>query len=835
MRPQEPAWASTATSQILHFPPELWGRLARWLHPREFLRLCSSSPHLLAQRERSGLWRHFCHAEGYARQADGTNSKGDTFAELWWTGPEVDWQRSFQLNAHAEACAQRHVFACVRVRDEELRVPAEVDEGEEGKSSPTRAWLHDHGWRSRTTLSRALRRMLEPCHVPMRFRELIAGRPGMPIRRARFFQGGGPASALAEWPIGREPAGAWKWRLPPHSFEEGAALDAQESEDAGVYPRPHPWGRGNGWLVEMYAEVPATRPVSRWVHVGQHQPAGRLTLRELCEELEQFLPAMGFLKGLPLVPANARHHIAEASPQTFLLSELRWTQGERLVLWEGALPPGSSWGNEGEDSAEVRPKALGRKAILFVRDAVRPLIGPPARSQDRGCLLPARPTSTSSGGTSQQPPSQEHTDSQPLHAPQSEASAWRSLSARAWCRKPWDFEDGDQATGQSILEEMPEAPLDTAVPHVRKLILSSSGVRQFEFHPTRRNTMLAGRKDGVIAVLDHEADITTHLLEIDSYPILGLSWLHTQPQWAVVGASQSGTTCLVRYDESRPGWMEHVRLEPFCHLSSLSVNCTDEFFMTSGFCVDLGLYDITTGRRLRTFRGLHQNFINILRFAHRSPHIFATASFDHTCKVWDLREPISASWPVRCFKTDTLNVMCCFSPDDQHILCSGVDNALQQFSVLGNGRANGSHFPLPRQHSDTNYRRSLYLADGSLVATASTNESLLRIYSASQPHRQYGQIDFRGMLSRRRQYVQQPDEGQLRARLGGSVVASMSTAALPNRAEDQRPPEEYVQSLRCHPADPLLMGVLLSSSDPQPESYIAMMRLGSDSPHAPLQ
>ena len=51
--------------------------------------------------------------------------------------------------------------------------------------------------------------------------------------------------------------------------------------------------------------------------------------------------------------------------------------------------------------------------------------------------------------------------------------------------------------------------------------------------------------------------------------------------------SQSGTTCLVNYDESRwmsmvskvmsrPGHMERVRLEPFAHLSSLSVNCTDE-------------------------------------------------------------------------------------------------------------------------------------------------------------------------------------------------------------------------------------------------------------------
>ncbi|CAE7158322.1 unnamed protein product, partial [Symbiodinium pilosum] len=83
---------------------------------------------------------------------------------------------------------------------------------------------------------------------------------------------------------------------------------------------------------------------------------------------------------------------------------------------------------------------------------------------------------------------------------------------------------------------------------------------------------------------------------------------------------------------------------------------TDDYFMTSGFCIDVGLYDVVTGRRIKTFRNLHQNFINILRFSHRTPQLFATASFDHTCKVWDLRDPnLNADKPVACCSTDTLN------------------------------------------------------------------------------------------------------------------------------------------------------------------------------------
>merc|ERR1740117_208611 len=102
--------------------------------------------------------------------------------------------------------------------------------------------------------------------------------------------------------------------------------------------------------------------------------------------------------------------------------------------------------------------------------------------------------------------------------------------------------------------------------------------------------------------------------------------------------------------------------------------------------------------------------------------------------------------------------MCCFSPDDRHVLCSGVDTALQQFSLdwrmdgsrqilppRPDGNV-GSHFPLPALNSDTNYRRSLYLADGSLIATAATNESMLRLYTAAAPHRHRGRIDFRHVL-----------------------------------------------------------------------------------------
>ena len=88
----------------------------------------------------------------------------------------------------------------------------------------------------------------------------------------------------------------------------------------------------------------------------------------------------------------------------------------------------------------------------------------------------------------------------------------------------------------------------------------------------------------------------------------------------------------------------HARLgvaafESFDELTSVHVNGDDSRVLASGYSKDVRVYDMATASLVRTFADIHSEHINISRFTHHSPTIFATSSFDKTVKVWDTRLP----------------------------------------------------------------------------------------------------------------------------------------------------------------------------------------------------
>lgn len=94
----------------------------------------------------------------------------------------------------------------------------------------------------------------------------------------------------------------------------------------------------------------------------------------------------------------------------------------------------------------------------------------------------------------------------------------------------------------------------------------------------------------------------------------------------------------------------------------------------------VGLYDVRTGRRLHVFPNLHKEHINVLKFSHHSPHLFATSSFDRDIKLWDARQRIHVDGtnPIYSVRSKRGNVMVCFSPDDSFLLASAIDNEVRR-------------------------------------------------------------------------------------------------------------------------------------------------------------
>jgi len=77
------------------------------------------------------------------------------------------------------------------------------------------------------------------------------------------------------------------------------------------------------------------------------------------------------------------------------------------------------------------------------------------------------------------------------------------------------------------------------------------------------------------------------------------------------------------------------------------------WYLAGGYSQNVHLYDLHTGRVVNTFKNVHYQHINVLKFANMNPSIFCTSSFDRTVKLWDLRES-SRVWDFVLFYSAVL-------------------------------------------------------------------------------------------------------------------------------------------------------------------------------------
>ncbi|XP_008787136.2 uncharacterized protein LOC103705263 isoform X2 [Phoenix dactylifera] len=282
--------------------------------------------------------------------------------------------------------------------------------------------------------------------------------------------------------------------------------------------------------------------------------------------------------------------------------------------------------------------------------------------------------------------------------------------------------------------------------------------RQFEYHPSNPGLMVFGTVDGELVVMNHESEkLVGYLPSAGALnSILGLCWLKNCPSKLIAG-SDNGS--LQMYDVCQ---MRSTVTDQYCsmnasvhtfddfeQLTSVHVNSTDEYFVASGFSKNVALYDIGSGRRLQIFQDLHGEHINVVKFAHHSPTLFATASFDHDIKMWDLRQ--GPSRPCFSASSSKGNVMVCFSPDDHYLLASAIDNEVKQL-LAADGRLHMS-FSISSTGSSQNYTRSYYMNGRDYIISGSCEEDVVRICCA-QTGRRLRDVSLEGRGSRNSMFVQ---------------------------------------------------------------------------------
>lgn len=168
----------------------------------------------------------------------------------------------------------------------------------------------------------------------------------------------------------------------------------------------------------------------------------------------------------------------------------------------------------------------------------------------------------------------------------------------------------------------------------KKFIQRSERVKCVDIHPTEPWALTA-MYDGHVFIYDYEAGNVVKTFEVTDQPVRCAVFV-PRKQWIIVGADDMYIRC---YNYNT---MEKVKVfeAHIDYIRSITVHPTLPVFVTCSDDMLVKAWDWDKGWEcVMLFEG-HSHYVMQVKFNPKDPNTFASASLDHTVKVWNLSSPV---------------------------------------------------------------------------------------------------------------------------------------------------------------------------------------------------